>query len=240
MLHKVHDLFRLRTSPVVFFVSAAIIAVFIIVTLIIPTQMGNFWGAGSGWLYDNMGWFYTSGVTIFLLFLIWMAVGRFGRMKLGDDEEKPEHSDITWFGMLFAAGIGTILMFWAVAEPANHFENPPRGAQEGIEGGTPEAASEAMGFTLFHFGLHTWTIFALPGLAFAYFIYKRKLPRASPRYSSRCSATESTGPLAKASTSSPSSAPSSAWQCPSAWVRCRSTLAWHSSSACPTLRGPSS
>ncbi|MGO1548194.1 MAG: BCCT family transporter [Nesterenkonia sp.] len=181
MLHKVHDLFRLRTSPVVFFVSAAIIAVFIIVTLIIPTQMGNFWGAGSGWLYDNMGWFYTSGVTIFLLFLIWMAVGRFGRMKLGDDEEKPEHSDITWFGMLFAAGIGTILMFWAVAEPANHFENPPRGAQEGIEGGTPEAASEAMGFTLFHFGLHTWTIFALPGLAFAYFIYKRKLP---PRVSS--------------------------------------------------------
>ena len=181
MLHKVHDLFRLRTSPVIFFVSAAIIAVFVIITLVIPTQMGDFWGEGSGWLYDNLGWFYTSGVTIFLIFLIWMAVGRFGRMRLGDDHERPEHSDITWFGMLFAAGIGTILMFWAVAEPAHHFDNPPRGAQEGIEGGTPEAASEAMGFTLFHFGLHTWTIFALPGLAFAYFIYKRKLP---PRVSS--------------------------------------------------------
>ncbi|WP_229503203.1 BCCT family transporter [Nesterenkonia sedimenti] len=237
MLEKVHDLFRLRTSPVIFFVSVAIVAAFVIVTLIIPDEMGEFWGVGSGWLYENMGWFYTSGVTIFLIFLIWMAVGRFGRMRLGDDDAKPEHSDISWFGMLFAAGIGTILMFWAVAEPAFHFDNPPRGITAGQEeagsaaiagadgdvdaayadaesnlsaaeasgdedaiaeasdtyfgvqgimdnsvvGGTNAAASEAMGFTLFHFGLHTWTIFTLPGLAFAYFIYKRKLP---PRVSS--------------------------------------------------------
>jgi choline/glycine/proline betaine transport protein len=181
MLKKVHDLFRLRTSPVIFFISAAIITVFVVVTLIIPTEMGTFWGTGSGWLYENLGWFYVSGVTIFLIFLLWMAVGRFGLMRLGDDHERPEHSDISWFGMLFAAGIGTILMFWAVAEPANHFENPPRGEQLGIEGGSEEAAREAMGFTLYHFGLHTWTIFTLPGLAFAYFIYKRKLP---PRVSS--------------------------------------------------------
>ncbi|WP_120005167.1 BCCT family transporter [Nesterenkonia muleiensis] len=181
MLVKVHDLFRLRTSPVIFFISAGIITAFVAVTLIIPTEMGNFWGEGSGWLYENLGWFYVSGVTIFLIFLLWMAVGRFGRMRLGDDHERPEHSDISWFGMLFAAGIGTILMFWAVAEPAHHFDNPPRGDQLGIEGGTEEAAREAMGFTLYHFGLHTWTIFTLPGLAFAYFIYKRKLP---PRVSS--------------------------------------------------------
>lgn len=181
MLEKAHDLLRLRTSPVIFFVSAAIIAVFVALTLTMPTDMGEFWGTGSAWLYENLGWFYVSGVTIFLVFLLWMAIGRFGRMRLGDDEERPEHSDISWFGMLFAAGIGTILLFWAVAEPANHFAEPPRGEQLGIEGGTPEAAREAMGFTLYHFGLHTWTIFTLPGLAFAYFIYKRKLP---PRVSS--------------------------------------------------------
>ena len=197
MLERFHDLFRLRTSPVLFFVSAAIILGFVVVTLIIPGGMGEFFGNASTWIYDHLGWFYISGVTIFLLFLIYIALGRFGRMRLGQDHETPEHSDISWFGMLFAAGIGTILMFWAVAEPVNHFANPPRGisAEEAAEleaagesvdpttiiGGTTDAASEAMGFTLYHFGLHTWTIFALPALAFAYFIYKRNLP---PRVSS--------------------------------------------------------
>ncbi|GAA1170171.1 MULTISPECIES: BCCT family transporter [Nesterenkonia] len=197
MLERFHDLFRLRTSPVVFFVSAVIILGFVVLTLLMPTGMGEFFGTASDWIYSNLGWFYVSGVTVFLLFLIYIALGRFGRMRLGQDDETPEHSDVSWFGMLFAAGIGTILMFWAVAEPVNHFANPPRGisAEEASEiaqgggsvdpttvvGGTAEAASEAMGFTLYHFGLHTWTIFTLPGLAFAYFIYKRNLP---PRVSS--------------------------------------------------------
>src|SRR5699024_5385928 len=71
-----------------------------------------------------------------------------------------------------------ILMFWGVAEPISHFANPPRGS---MEPASAEAATQAMAFTLYHFGLHTWTIFALPSLAFAYFIYKRKMP---PRVSS--------------------------------------------------------
>ncbi|MDR8018569.1 BCCT family transporter [Nesterenkonia aerolata] len=178
MLKRIHDLFRLRTSPILFFTSAGIILGFVVLTLLFQTQMGNFFGDASGWIYDHLGWFYISGVTIFLLFLVFIALSRFGQMRLGADDEKPEHSDISWFGMLFAAGIGTILMFWAVAEPVNHFANPPR---EGVESASHEAASEAMGFTLYHFGLHTWTIFCLPALGFAYFIYKRNLP---PRVSS--------------------------------------------------------
>ncbi|WP_218221374.1 BCCT family transporter [Nesterenkonia sp. Act20] len=181
MLLRLHDFFRLRTSPILFFGSAAIVIGFVILTLLIPTGMGEFFGTWSSWIYENLGWFYISGVTIFLVFLIYKASGRFGRIKLGADGDEPEHSDVAWFGMLFAAGIGTILMFWAVAEPANHFANPPRGEQMGVEPRSMEAANEAMGFTLYHFGLHTWTIFALPGLAFAYFIYKRNLP---PRVSS--------------------------------------------------------
>ena len=181
MLKSFHDLFRLRTSPVLFFTSATIVLIFTVVTLLFQAEMGEFFGEASGWIYENLGWFYISGVTIFLLFLIYVAIGRFGRMRLGQDHEKPEHGDLPWFGMLFAAGIGTILMFWAVAEPVNHFANPPREESQGIEGGSMDAASEAMGFTLYHFGLHTWTIFTLPALAFAYFIYKRNLP---PRVSS--------------------------------------------------------
>ncbi|GAA4833215.1 BCCT family transporter [Garicola koreensis] len=83
--------------------------------------------------------------------------------------------------MLFAAGIGSILMFWGVAEPVSHFGDPPRGPELGIEPGTTEAAADAMNFTFYHFTLHTWAIFTLPALCFAYFIHKRNLP---PRVSS--------------------------------------------------------
>lgn len=181
MLQKAHDLLRLRTSPVIFFVSAGIVFGFVLLTLFLPNTVGDFFGTGAEWIFNNLGWFYVSGVTIFLLFLIFIAVSRFGRLRLGEDDSKPQHSNMSWFSMLFAAGIGTILLFWAVAEPANHFANPPRGESNGVEAESFEAAAEAMGFTLYHFALHTWTIFALPGLAFAYFIYKRNLP---PRVSS--------------------------------------------------------
>jgi len=132
----------------------------------------------SGWILDNLGWFYVLGVTVFLVFLLYIAASRFGRVRLGPDDEGPEHSGPTWFAMLFAAGIGTILMFWGVAEPINHLAAPP---MQDVEPGSPAAFEQAMAFTLYHFGLHTWTIFTLPALAFAYFMYKRNLP---PRVSS--------------------------------------------------------
>src|SRR5690606_36895098 len=91
---------------------------------------------------------------------------------------KPEHSGPAWFAMLFAAGIGSILMFWGVAEPINHYANPP---MQDVPSQSAAAAREAISFTLYHFGLHTWAIFALPALGFAYFMYRRNLP---PRVSS--------------------------------------------------------
>lgn len=178
MLTKLAHALRLKTSPLIFFGSAAAIVVFVAVTLLFTDAMDAFFAEGSSWLIDNLGWFYIIGVTVFLGFLLFLMMGRFGRVRLGRDDEKPEHSNMAWFAMLFAAGIGTILMFWAVAEPVNHFANPPF---PGVEPRTDEAASDAMGITLYHFGLHTWTIFTLPGLAFAYFMYQRNLP---PRVSS--------------------------------------------------------
>ena len=178
MLTKLHDLLRLRTSPAIFFSAAAIIATFVAATLLFTDPMDTFFSEGSAWVIENLGWFYILGVTTFLGFLLYLAVSRFGQVRLGADDERPEHTNLSWFAMLFAAGIGTILMFWAVAEPVNHFANPPR---QGVEPESMEAATQAMGFTLYHFGLHTWTIFTLPALAFGYFMYKRNLP---PRVSS--------------------------------------------------------
>ncbi|AXK46952.1 BCCT family transporter [Brachybacterium saurashtrense] len=181
MLNRLHDALRLRTSPVIFFGSAAIILAFVVGTIAFTEPLNNGTAAASDWLLTNLGWFYILGVTVFLGFLIFIAMGRFGRVKLGPDDESPEHSGRAWFAMLFAAGIGTILMFWGVAEPISHFGNPPRAADLGIEGGTLDAARDAMNFTYYHFTLHTWTIFTLPALCFAYFIHKRNLP---PRVSS--------------------------------------------------------
>lgn len=181
MLTRLHDLLRLRTSPAIFFGAAAIIILFVVATIAFTEPLDRAVSASSDWLLANFGWFYILGVTVFLVFLLFIAVGRFGRVKLGPDDEPPEHSGLSWFAMLFAAGIGSILMFWGVAEPISHFGDPPRGESLGIEAGTWAAASDAMNFTYYHFTLHTWTIFTLPALCFAYFIHKRNLP---PRVSS--------------------------------------------------------
>ncbi|KGM13620.1 multidrug DMT transporter permease [Cellulomonas bogoriensis 69B4 = DSM 16987] len=175
---SVHDGLGLRTGTVIFMASAAVIAVFVIATIAFTAQVDAVFQTLTGWILENLGWFYVLGVTVFLVFLIYMAVSRFGRVRLGPDDEGPEHSGWAWFGMLFAAGIGTILMFWGVAEPINHLANPP---MQDVPPGSPEAFEQAMAFTLYHFGLHTWTIFTLPALCFAYFMYKRNLP---PRVSS--------------------------------------------------------
>jgi choline/glycine/proline betaine transport protein len=167
MLNRLHDALRLRTSPTIFFGSALVIIAFVVLTLAFTESMDAFFAEGSTWVIDQLGWFYIMGVTVFLLFLVYLMVSRFGQVRLGADHERPEHTNLSWFSMLFAAGIGTILMFWAVAEPVNHFANPPR---QGVEPASLEAATEAMGFTLYHFGLHTWTIFTLPALSFGYFI----------------------------------------------------------------------
>ncbi|MDX2356460.1 BCCT family transporter [Dietzia sp. PP-33] len=178
MSERITRALRLKTDPGVFLTAVGVVLAFVVVTFVAGDWVGEVFGSASGWIMTNLGWFYIAGVSTFLLFLLWIALSRFGHVRLGSDDELPEHSTPAWFGMLFAAGIGTILMFWGVAEPISHFATPPRGD---VEPGSVEAAQEAMSFTLYHFGLHTWTIFALPALAFAYFIYKRKMP---PRVSS--------------------------------------------------------
>lgn len=178
MLIKLHDRLRLRTSPTLFFGSLGITILFVAATLLFADAMDRTFSVASGWIITNLGWFYISGVTVFLLFLLFIASSRFGRVRLSPRDEEPDHPFLVWFTMLFAAGIGTILMFWGVAEPISHFANPPQG---NVEPGSIAAAEQAMAYTLYHFGLHTWTIFALPSLGFAYFIYQRNLP---PRVSS--------------------------------------------------------
>lgn len=163
----------LRTDPVIFFLSAGLTLVFVLALVIAPDAIGEAFAAGRAWIVTNLGWFFILGVNVWLGFLIWAASSRHGHIRLGPKGSRPEFSNLSWFTMLFAGGIGTVLMFWGVAEPISHFAAPPL---PGVEPYTEEAARDAISIAIYHLGLHTWTIFTLPGLAFAYFINRYELP----------------------------------------------------------------
>lgn len=163
----------LRTDPTIFFTSAGIMILFLVALLIAPGPIGEAFGAGREWIVTNLGWFFIFGVTSWVAFLLWVAISRYGAIRLGGNDAKPAYTNVSWFAMLFAGGIGTVLMFWGVAEPISHFATPPRA---GVEPFSAAAATDAMSFSIYHLGLHTWAIFAMPGLAFAYFIYRYNLP----------------------------------------------------------------
>jgi choline/glycine/proline betaine transport protein len=173
MLERLQRRLGLQTIPGVFFTSAGIAALFVALAIPFDAVVADSFGLLTGWVARNLGWFYIFAVSALLIFLLGLAVSRYGNIRLGADDSRPDYSNLTWFTMLFAAGIGTILMFWGVAEPISHFANPPF---DGVQPGSEQAASDAMTIALYHFGLHTWTIFALPGLAIAYFAYRHNLP----------------------------------------------------------------
>jgi choline/glycine/proline betaine transport protein len=110
-------------------------------------------------------------VATFVIFCLGIAFSDHGRIRLGPDDSRPDYSYGSWFAMLFSAGMGIGLMFFGVAEPVTHFANPPTG-----EGGTVEAAREAMKITFFHWGIHAWAIYAVIGLALAYYSFRHGLP----------------------------------------------------------------
>lgn len=178
MLLKLHDRLGLRTNPPIFFTTAGFIALFTLSFIAFPTQMEGVFGAMAQWIITYFGWFYVLGNALFFIFLVYLAASRFGRVKLGPDDSVPQYSGVAWFGMLFAAGVGAVLLFWGAAEPISHFANPP---YDGVEPQSDRAARDALAISNFHIGLFMWVILTVPGLAFGYFTYKRKLP---PRVSS--------------------------------------------------------
>ncbi len=173
MLERLADRLGLNAIPQIFFASAALAVLFVAFALPFRAEFAEFFGMLTTFTVAYFGWFYILSVSGLLAFLIWVALSRYGSIRLSADDEGPEYGTLTWFSMLFAAGIGTILMFWGVAEPMSHFANPPL---LGVEPESRDAARLAMTIALYHFGLHTWTIFTLPALAIGYFAYRQGLP----------------------------------------------------------------
>jgi len=157
-------------SPV-FWPAVVVIVAFIAITLIVGEPMEKVFTAIQTNISDYGGWFFVLSVNFFLVFVLYIAFSKYGRIRLGGERAKPEFSKGAWFAMLFSAGMGIGILFWSVGEPMFHFIGPSRG-----EGGTVEAARLAMETTFLHWGMHPWGIYALVGMALAFFTFNRKLP----------------------------------------------------------------
>ncbi len=123
------------------------------------------------WIGDRFGWLYVASMSGFLGLAFWLATGRFAHVRLGGDEERPEFGNLSWFAMLFSAGMGIGLLFFSVAEPIYHFQSPPPGFAEGLN-----ATRLSMAVTIFHWGLHPWALYAIVGLSLAFFGFRLGMP----------------------------------------------------------------
>ena len=162
-----------RIRPVVFYASAAVTLAIATWAIVAPKAAANTIGVVVGWTTGWFGWFYVLLATAVLVFVVFLGISRYGKVKLGPEHSQPEFSTFSWAAMLFAAGIGTDLMFFSVAEPVTQYLAPPVG-----KGETVDAAREATTWTLFHYGLSGWGMYALMGMALAYFSYRMNLPLA--------------------------------------------------------------
>lgn len=158
-------------NKVVFFLSATLILLFSLVTILFNDQANQLITQILNWVSRTFSWYYLLAATLYLVFVLFIALSRYGDIKLGPKHSKPEFSLLSWSAMLFSAGIGIDLMFFSVAEPLSHYMNPPVG-----EGQTFEAARQSMVWTLFHYGLTGWSMYALVGVALGYFSYRYNLP----------------------------------------------------------------
>ena len=160
-----------RLDDRVFLVAAALIVPCIAVGALAPSGLGRAAGAAFSYLTRSWGWLYLASASLCALVLLLVALSPLGRIRLGAEGEAPEFGRISWFTMLFSAGMGIGLVFYAVAEPMRHFVNPPEGA-----GRTPESARLASEIFFFHWGIHPWAVYAAVGLALAYFHFRRQRP----------------------------------------------------------------
>ena len=167
---KPHDA-KGHFNPPVFYISTGILLLLVAYAVFFAEDATTRFKALQSAIVTNMSWYYVLVVAIILLSVVFIAVSRFGEIKLGPEHAEPDYDYLSWFAMLFSAGMGIGLLFFGVAEPVMHYLSPPVG-----ETGNAEAARQAMVLTFFHWGFHAWSIYAIVALILAYFSYRHKLP----------------------------------------------------------------
>ncbi|MBW2522969.1 MAG: BCCT family transporter [Deltaproteobacteria bacterium] len=162
---------RVAINPPVFVVSGAVVLVLIGCGIWATEPTAELFGRVLEGVTRHFGWMLVLSVAFFILFSLWLLLGPHGQVRLGDDDEQPQFPRLSWFAMLFSAGMGIGLVFYGVAEPMMHFAAPPTAAAK-----SAAAAAQALPLTFFHWGVHAWAIYLVMALGIAYFGYRKKLP----------------------------------------------------------------
>ncbi|PYE86083.1 BCCT family transporter [Pseudoroseicyclus aestuarii] len=160
-----------KVNRPVFIVSAGLIISFIIFGALFNDLANEVFVGTQNFLAGEFGWAMIIIVNLMVLLVLFLGLGPFGDVRLGRMDEEPEYSVFSWTAMLFSAGIGIGLIYWGVSEPLYHFFAAPLADSE-----TVEAAQEAMAISFMHWGFHAWAIYAVVGLALAYYHFRKGLP----------------------------------------------------------------
>ncbi len=159
----------LGLDKVIFGVTGVLALAFVLWGFLGTESMATTSQTALNWVMRNTGWLFITLASLFVVYVLWLALGRFGNIPLGKDGERPEFRTISWIAMMFAAGMGIGLMFYGVAEPLYHYVSPPPGT---VDGQTPAAIQTAMATSIFHWTLHPWAMYAVVGIAIAYGTYR--------------------------------------------------------------------
>jgi choline/carnitine/betaine transport len=155
---------------IVFGVTGVLTVAFVVWGAVATKQLGAVTSAALAFVVHNMGWFFALAASSFVVFVIWLAFSKYGRIPLGRDGEAPEFRTSSWIAMMFSAGMGIGLMFFGVTEPLTHYVAPP---PDTGAAGNPDAIRTAMATTMFHWGLHPWALYATVGMSIAYGVFRK-------------------------------------------------------------------
>ncbi|MGR7814352.1 BCCT family transporter [Lacinutrix undariae] len=164
-------MFKTTLIKGVFLPSILFILLISITSIVYPEMADYILNIIKNFIFVNLNWVYIWAVTFFVIFLIYLLFSKYGKIRLGNNDSRPEHSFFSWMSMLFAAGMGIGLMYFGVAEPMQHYASEVFGLEHYMN-----PAKNAQLYTFFHWGVHAWAIYAVVGLSLAYFSYRLKLP----------------------------------------------------------------
>lgn len=159
-----------KFSPVFIFSSIIVFAI-VLVGVLIPKQFGGITSSITAWITSTLGWYYLILTTVIVFFCVFLIFSPIGKLKLGRPNDKPEFNTVSWFAMLFSAGMGIGLVFYGAAEPIAHFASPPNADPK-----STEAFTESLRSTFFHWGFHAWAVYGVVALALAYFQFRKGEP----------------------------------------------------------------
>ncbi|NMM80344.1 high-affinity choline transporter BetT [Acidovorax sp. SRB_14] len=168
------ELIEDRTARInwgVLLISSAVILAFSVWAILLPTDARTSMKTAVDWIATNLGWYYVLTMTLVIGFVLWVAFSKEGDVRLGPDHSRPQYKLVTWVSMLFAAGVGIDMLFFSVTGPVVQYLHPPSG-----EGGTAAAMQDAVVWTMFHYGIAGWAMYALLGMAMGYFAYRWGMP----------------------------------------------------------------